>query len=159
MFEQIETLPFWLKAVVIFFTSFWKSYSGPILSALSGFSFIEMLLINLSGAFLSMFFVYHFRTQVLNLIFRTKTKSGFNARLRKILKLWRKYGFIGTIALSPILIGIPTGVLISAHFKTEKKILFSAMMFSAFLWMCLFYLITKFGVDISTYFFSAFNTI
>lgn len=148
MFEQIQNLPFWLKSIVIFVLGLWKSYSGPILSALSDFNFIQMLAINLSATFVALFFVYNFRVQVLRIFFRKKNKSGFNPNLRKVLILWKKYGFVGTMALSPIVIGIPTGILISAHFKTNKRTLFIGMTISSFLWMCVFYFFTKFGITI-----------
>jgi len=148
MFEQIENLPFWLKSVAIFSLSLWKSYSGPILSALSGFNFWQMLAINLSATLVTLFFVYNFRTQVLSILFKKKNKAGFDPKLRKYLILWRKYGFFGTMALSPILIGIPTGILISAHFKTTKRMLFIGMIVSSFIWMCIFYFSSKFGINI-----------
>jgi hypothetical protein len=123
MIDFIQGLPYWLKAVSIFVFNLWKSYSGPVMGVLFQFSFIEIALLNIIATFVSIFLVYRFRNQFLNILFKSKRKGGYNPKLRKVLILWKKYGFFGTALLSPILLGIPTGVMLSAHFKTKKTVI------------------------------------
>lgn len=49
----------------------------------------------------------------------------FTPRTRRIVKLWRNYGMIGLVALTPILFSIPIGTFFLTRFeKNKRKILF-----------------------------------
>ena len=149
MEEIIQNIPHWLQNISFFILSMFKSYSGPSLSALFNYNYSEMLLINFSASFISILISYRFRHQILGILKKkNKTPNGYSAKLKKMLILWRKYGFIGIVVLSPILISIPLGVIISAHFRTSKTQIFTYMFLSTFLWTNIFYLTTKFGLKL-----------
>lgn len=147
MQEYLEHIPHWLQTIALFSLSLFKSYTGATLSVIFGYSYIEMILINLSAAFFSIFITYRFQHQILNL-FKKKNKSsnGYSKKLKKMLIMWNKYGFIGAAIVSPLLISIPIGVILSSHFKTSKTKIFSYIAFSAFVWMNIFYFITKYSL-------------
>tara|TARA_B110000908_G_C10157130_1_gene404158 strand:- start:465 stop:749 length:285 start_codon:yes stop_codon:yes gene_type:complete len=92
-----------------------------------------MLIINFSASIVSILISYQFRHQILNLLKKKKKNSnGYSAKMEKILTQWNKYGFVSAMIVSPILISIPIGVIISAHFKTSKTKIFFFMSYPHF---------------------------
>lgn len=149
MQETLQQIPHWLQSVSFFLLSLFKSYSGASLSAVFNYSYAEMLLVNFSATIVSILISYRFRHQILNLLKRkNKSANGYSGKLKKILIKWNKYGFVSAMIVSPILISIPLGVIISAHFKTSKTKILFFMSLSAFFWINVFYLSTRFGINI-----------
>lgn len=140
-----------LQALSVFFLSLWKTWLGPALSAPYGFSYGEMLIFTLSAALLSAGVTLHFSRDINALIRRLlpkrQSKPGFRPELRKYLRFWKRYGFYGVMALTPVLIGIPLGVWISARLGTHKpRILMALCIFSVF-WSSLLYFAARTGVS------------
>jgi hypothetical protein len=149
MQEILQQIPHWLQSVSFFLFSLIKSYSGASLSAVFEYSYGEMLLVNFSASIVSILLSYRYRHLILNLIKRkNKTPNGYSGKMKKILINWNKYGFISAMIVSPVLISIPVGVIISAHFKMPKSKIFFFMGLSTFFWINVFYLTTRFGISI-----------
>ena len=147
MLEFLQQIPEWFQYIVLFFTSLMKSYYGSTFSAIFNHSYIVMLAINFSASIFSILLSYRFRNLILNLLKKkSKTGNGYNPKLKKALILWNKYGIYGIAAISPVLISIPIGVLISAHFRTSKSLIFSTLAVSTFFWINFFYFLTKLGI-------------
>lgn len=147
MQDILQQIPHWLQSVSFFPFSLLKSYSGASLSAVFNHSYGEMLLVNFGASIVSIIMSYRFRHQILNLL-KNKNSNGYSAKMKKILIQWNKYGFVSAMIVSPTLISIPIGVIISAHFKTSKTKIFFFMSLSAFFWINVFYLSTRFGIKI-----------
>jgi len=147
MQEFLEQIPHWVQSIVFFALSIFKSYSGPTLSVVFNHSYSEMLIITFSASIFSIIVTYRFRNQILRFITR-KNENGYDKKMKKFMVLWNKYGFIGTSIIAPVLISIPIGVLISAHFKTSKTKIFTFISLSAFIWSNVFYFVAKFGKNL-----------
>lgn len=149
MEEALQNIPHWLQSVTFFALSLFKSYSGASLSAIFKYSYGEMLFVNFSASIVSILLSYRFRHQILNLLKRkNKSVNGYSGKLKNILIKWNKYGFVSAMIVSPILISIPLGVIVSAHFKTSKTKIFIFMSLSAFFWINVFYLISRFSINL-----------
>lgn len=147
MLDYLQHIPEWMQYIALFFFSTLKSYYGSSLSAILEFPYFNFLIINFSGALVSIILSYRFRNLILNLIKRKDKKTnGYSKKLKRSLVFWKKYGIYGIAFISPVIISIPLGVIVSAHFKTSKKMIFTSFSISAFTWMNFFYLVTKFGL-------------
>ncbi len=143
--------PYILKALSVFLLSLWKTWLGPALSVPYGFSFLEMIGWNVSGAMLSATVTLHFSRDINALIRRLLPKKekrpGFRKELRRYVRFWRRYGFYGVMFLSPVLVGIPLGAWISARLGTPKpRILLMLSTFSV-LWSSALYYAAIFGIS------------
>jgi uncharacterized membrane protein YhaH (DUF805 family) len=121
-----------LQALSILFFSAWKTYIGPIIAAGANFAYWEMLFFNM-GAALSSAAVTLFATDIWMTRRQNKSK-GFNKNLRKILKIWRRYGKRTTLFLSPILLGIPSYALIARRLKESRTTIMIELSAITFLW-------------------------
>jgi len=76
----------------------------------------------------------------------TKQPPQFNPTLRKALRFYRRYGFWGLMALTPILIGLPVGVWIAIRLGSSKRrVALTALAMSLF-WSTVSYRVTLNGV-------------
>lgn len=121
-----------LQTLSILFFSAWKTYIGPIIAAGANFSYWEMLFFNM-GAALSSAAVTLFATDVW-MTKRNNKPKGFNKNLRKILKIWRRYGKRTTLCLSPVLLGIPSYALIARRLKESRATIMIELSTITFLW-------------------------
>ena len=141
-----------LQMKSVFLLSLWKTYVGPALSVAYGFSYFEMLLFNISAAMSSAYVILRFSRHINvllgRLIPRRQTKPGFKPQLRKYLRFWRRYGFYGVMLLTPILIGIPLGVWISARLGTGKARIMLTLLIMCFFWSSLAYFVALSGVNL-----------
>jgi len=145
--EKLQQIPEWLQYISLFLSSMLKSYTGSIASAVFNHNYFEMLLINFSAVIVSILLTYQFRKQLLSLFQkRSKSKNGYSKKLKKAMIWWKNYGIYGIAVISPVLISIPIGVIVSAHFKTSKKMILTTISISAFIWINIFYFIAKFGL-------------
>jgi hypothetical protein len=128
---------YFLQASSMYFLSLWKTYLGPLIAAGSGFSYLEMLLFNLGAAMssaLGMLIVsdaWHRK--------RAHKKAGFNGNLRKALRLWKKYGKLGSAILASVLIGIPTYALVARRFKESRRKIVMELTVISFVWCSTIY--------------------
>lgn len=63
-----------------------------------------------------------------------KRKKLFTPHNRRIVMIWNKYGLPGLAFLSPVLISIPIGAVIAAHYVHNKKKLFLYMFIAITFW-------------------------
>lgn len=128
---------FLLQASGIYFLSLWKTYIGPLIAAGSGFSYLEMLLVNLGAALSSVLGVIALTDLGMK---RKKTQpKGFDKNLRKTLRFWKKYGKSGSALLAPVLIGIPTYTLIARRLKASRRSIILEITLITFTWCTIFY--------------------
>jgi hypothetical protein len=140
-----------LKALIIMMFSTWKTYVGPALSYACGFSYIEMLVFNLSASIISTLFFLKYSRMIgntLSILFLKKQKKRFNPRYRKYIRFWNKYGMYGTMFLTPVLIGIPVGVFLAVRFGTRKTTTMYMITLMVVLWSTVAYYLGMFGFDI-----------
>jgi uncharacterized protein Usg len=136
----------------VFLLSLWKTYVGPALSVPYGFSYVEMLLFNVGAAMFSGYVILRFSRHI-NLLLdkllqKRDSKPGFKPQLRKYLRFWRRYGFYGVMALTPVLIGIPLGVWISARLGTGKTRIMVTLFVLTVFWASLAYYAALSGVNL-----------
>ncbi|QZT37549.1 hypothetical protein K5X82_01350 [Halosquirtibacter xylanolyticus] len=134
-----------LESLAVFVLSLWKIYLGFAYLAIQGYSLIYACLLNLSAVAVSVFFTY--------LLWKQGDKWPFFNRFRthrsyqKAIEFWRRNGAMLTLILSPILIGIPTYVIIALEAKISIKRITISMIFISFLWGILCYYGSSFFVD------------
>jgi hypothetical protein len=63
-----------------------------------------------------------------------KKKKIFSPRSRRIVRLWKRYGFAGVAAITPIILSIPLGTFILTRFETKKKRILLYMFVSIVFW-------------------------
>lgn len=122
-------------ATMVFF-SVWKTYLGPLIAAVSGFSYWQMLMINLGAALSSMSVALVLTEWWMR---ASRRRAGFNGRLRKALRFWKRYGNHGSLILAPVLLGIPTYTIVARRLKTSKRSIAVSVTIVAGLWCSLFY--------------------
>lgn len=76
-----------------------------------------------------------------------RARPGFNPRLRKALRFYRKYGFWGLMALTPVLIGLPVGVWIAARLGSKRWMIALVCACSCLTWSSLAYVVALNGAD------------
>ncbi len=126
-----------LQILSIFFFSVWKTYIGPLIAVGANFSYWEMLLFNMGPALCSAA-ASLFITDLWMAKRQTKPK-GFNKNLRKVLKLWKRYGKHTTLLLAPILLGIPSYALIARRLKESRTNIMLELTVVTFIWCSLIY--------------------
>jgi hypothetical protein len=126
-----------LQILSMFFFSVWKTYVGPLIAVGANFSYWEMLLFNMGPA-LGSAAVTLFITDFWVAKRQAKPK-GFNKNLRKVLRIWKRYGKSMVLVLAPVFIGVPSYALIARRLKISRsKIMFELMMIT-FLWCSLIF--------------------
>lgn len=75
----------------------------------------------------------------------TKKKRLFTAHNRRVVKIWKKYGLVGLAFLTPILISIPIGTVIAAHYVHNKRKLFLYMFVAIVFWSLVMNFFWRFG--------------
>lgn len=66
----------------------------------------------------------------------------FSFKNRMLVKLRRKWGIWGIAFLTPILLGIPVGVLLSLTLTTDKRLIIKPMVVSLLGWSLVFLILT-----------------
>ncbi|MCK5783033.1 MAG: hypothetical protein KAH06_01185 [Desulfobacterales bacterium] len=140
-----------LKVLTIMMFSTWKTYVGPALSYAYGFSYIEMITYNLGASLFSSFVFLRYSRAInktISAVFPPKKKKRFNPRYRKYIRFWNKYGFYGTMFLTPVLVGIPVGAFLAVRFGTGKRTIFYMTTVMVVFWSTIFYYLGMLGFDI-----------
>lgn len=126
-----------LQALSILFFSAWKTYIGPIIAASAQFAYWEMLLFNM-GAALSSAGATLFVTD-LWMNRRNRKAKGFDKNLRRVLKVWKRYGKRATLVMSPVLLGIPSYALIARRLKESWFTIMLELSVITFVWCSVIY--------------------
>lgn len=114
------------------FFSVWKTYIGPAIAAGAQFAYWEMLLFNMGPALSSAAATVFVTDLWMNK--RQSKPKGFDRRLRKVLKMWKRYGKRTTLFLSPVLLGIPSYALIARRLKEKRLTIMLELTAITFLW-------------------------
>lgn len=126
-----------LQVLSMFFFSVWKTYIGPLIAVGAGFSYFEMLLFNMAPAMSSTIASLYLTDLWME---KRKAKSkGFNKNLRRILKIWKRYGKRFTLLMAPILLGVPSYALLARRFKMDRGRIILELTTVTFLWCSLIY--------------------
>jgi hypothetical protein len=126
-----------LQVLSMFFFSAWKTYIGPLIAVGAGFSYLEMLLFNMGPALSSAAAVL-FVTDFWMAKRQTKPK-GFNKTLRKVLRIWKRYGKSITLLMAPILLGVPSYALIARRLKESRTKIMLELTAVTFAWCTFIY--------------------
>ncbi|MDF1764049.1 MAG: hypothetical protein P1U57_11615 [Oleibacter sp.] len=140
-----------MQVLSVFFLSLWKTWLGPVLSVPYGFSYWEMIGWSVSAAMISATVTLRFSRDINMLIRRMLPKKQntpkFRPELRRYVRFWRRYGFFGVMLLTPVLVGIPLGVWISARLGTHKPRILVTLAVTCVLWSSALYYAARFGFD------------
>lgn len=135
--------------ITIFGLSLWKVYLGAVISSIVGFNYIEMLLLNLSAVAFSSIVTILIGQKAYEIIFGNK-KGVFSKRLRKIVIIWKKYGYWASALLAPVLLGIPTFLIIGTRLKEPMKPLLFSVLLTSTIWLTIFFYLMQIW-DISSF--------
>lgn len=102
-----------------------KFLFAPSTVYLSGYSYLETILITICGGVLGVFVFFKSGTFIFSKldrwIGRRKKKKSFTKRNRTIVKLKNKYGLYGLALLSPCVISIPLGCILAAKYFAHDR--------------------------------------
>jgi len=129
-----------IKLLGIYFLTWFKFITGPVLGLAAGYTVIETILLTVSGMMSSVVVFSFIGGKIKKFAEKhlTKPKPKFSKKSRAIVKIWNKYGEIGIAALTPILLTPIVGTLIMVSFGIKKKRIFIQMLISAFAWAIFF---------------------
>jgi len=126
-----------LEVLVMMACSVWKTYIGPLMAALLGYSYGQMLLCNLGPALLSAIVVV--RVDDVLLRRRVRPPQGFNRHLRRGVRFWRAQGEPVAALLSPVLLGIPVYAFLARRLRSSKWRVLWTVAVATLLWCSLLY--------------------
>ena len=145
-----------LEAQTIFFLSLWKTYVGPALGVGFDMTYIEAVGYTMMGAGVAVYTTLYFE-RALTRFFRRltgllpgqglKERPRFKPGLRKVLRLYKRYGFWGLMALTPILIGLPLGVWMAVRLGSSKFKVAVTVLLMALFWSSLSYMVALNGLE------------
>ena len=78
---------------------------------------------------------------------KKENKPRFRKELRRYVRFWRRYGFYGVMVLTPVLIGIPVGVWVSARLGTGKRQILVMVTLFSILWSSVLFKAARVGFD------------
>jgi len=101
-----------------------KFFLAPTTTVVAGYGFWETILITISGGIIGFLVFYRFGkllSQWFQKKFKRKKNKVFSRKNRFIVKIKSSYGRIGIAILTPCLISIPLGAILSASYFSDKK--------------------------------------
>jgi hypothetical protein len=63
-----------------------------------------------------------------------KQKKIFSPRSRRMVRIWKRYGFTGVAIITPVLLSIPLGTFILTRFEAKKKKILLYLFISIVFW-------------------------
>lgn len=146
-----------LKILIVFAVSSIKFLFAPALSFGMGLNFIQTFLSTTSGGIVgvviffflsrwiiqlySKYFIFYFHTFKTALYRFMKVKlpaftpaRRFTKRNRLIIKIVRKYGLFGIVALTPVLLSIPVGTFLATRYYSANRYLLVYLSGSVLFW-------------------------
>jgi len=154
-------LSVFLKIVIVFAISTTKFLLAPALSLGMGLSFLQTWLSTTSGGivgvfvffFLSKIFIRLYNKYLSRKIFEGRRKMYsilnvefpyqygekrkvkiFTRRSRNMVKYVRKYGLLGIVILTPVLLSIPVGTFLVTRYYSTNRYLFLYLCSSVIFW-------------------------
>ena len=128
----------WLmQAAVQFAGSLWKVYVGAILAVPFGFSYMQMLLVNMPAVFCSALVAMKISDYLQRR--HQRPSKGYNRYLRMSVKMWRRYGKNGAALLAPVLLGIPVYAFIGRRLRMSEFEVIWRLLVSSFFWCTICY--------------------
>jgi hypothetical protein len=146
-----------LKILIVFAVSSIKFLFAPALSFSMGLNFIQTWLSTSAGGIMGVIVFFFLSRWLLTLylryfsyythLFRVKIYRSLNMSIPKfvparkftrrnrfIIKLVRKYGLVGIVALTPILLSIPVGTFIATRYYSANRYLLVYLSGSVLFW-------------------------
>lgn len=116
-----------------------KFLFAPSTVYLSGYTFVETLIITTVGGVIGVFVFYYggaYLFKLWNDRFGGKSKPGssFNKKNRFIIRIKNSYGIYGLALFSPCLISIPIGSLLAARYYRNDKRTLPAFLIAVVFW-------------------------
>jgi hypothetical protein len=129
---------------------------GPALGASFDMTYIEAVGYTMMGAGVTVYTTLYFE-RALTRFFRRliglipgqglKERPKFKPLLRKALRLYKRYGFWGLMALTPVLIGLPVGIWIAVRLGSSRPKVAATALLMALLWSTLSYMVALNGLE------------
>jgi hypothetical protein len=129
---------------------------GPALGVGFDMTYIEAVGYTMLGAGVTVYTTLYFE-RALTRFFRSligliprqglKERPRFKPGLRKTLRLYKRYGFWGLMALTPVLIGLPVGILMAVRLGSSRFKVAVTVLPMAFFWSSLFYMVALNGLE------------
>ena len=149
-----------LKLLQVLLVSGIKFLFGPLVSLGYGFTWIETVVFTTAGGILGLLFFYFLSKWVIRQLNRltpaynnfgtflrnigndladTKklikpAKRKFTRKNKLIIRIRNKYGFLGIILLTPVLLSIPIGAFLAQKYYSRKKHTLVYLSLSVMLW-------------------------
>lgn len=128
------------KVIALILFSGTKFFVALPATVLAGYTPLQTILITCTGGIFSFFFFFYFgdwvRTYYLK-FFSKKEKIHFSKRNRFLVKIKNKYGRFSIAFISPCILGIPIGALLSIAFFGKNKQTIYFFVFSIIFWSVL----------------------
>ncbi|MCB0804692.1 MAG: hypothetical protein KDC05_02785 [Bacteroidales bacterium] len=135
------------KLLQVLLVSGIKFLFGPLVSLGYGFTWIETVALTTAGGILGLVFFYHLSKWVIRQLNRMApafftsvaylrsfgkdlaetgkrikpVKKKFTRKNKLIIQIRNKYGFLGIILLTPVLLSIPIGAFLAQKYYSRKK--------------------------------------
>lgn len=153
--RQALTIDYVLEAATVVFLSLWKTYLPPIVGVGLSMSYPEAVGFTMTGALLSIGCSLYLARPVTAIFKHCARKlrgpghstPRFHPRLRKVLRVYRKYGFWGLMALTPVLVGLPIGIWVAVRLGSRRGKVAVVCATSCLIWSSLSYLVAIHGAD------------
>ena len=148
-----------IKLIQVILISGIKFLFAPVLAIGYGFNYIETVIITAAGGILGILFFYHLSKWLIlqyqkfcpkiigyfggseatqrwyeaNKCKKKKTKV-FSKRNKLIINVRKKYGLLGIVLLTPILLSIPIGAFLAQKYYSKKSKVLIYMSLSVLIW-------------------------
>jgi len=147
------------KLLQILLLSGIKFFFAPLISVGYGYNYFQTILITSVGGIIGILFFFFFSKWLIKqynkfcpIIFAgftgknvdqakkilncepSNNKKIFTSKSRNIIKLRKKYGYLGIIILTPILLSIPIGAFLAQRYYSKRKSTLLYMSLSIALW-------------------------
>lgn len=129
---------------------------GPALGVGFEMTYIEAVGYTMMGAGVTVYTTLYFERSLSRFFRRLialvpgqdlKERPKFKPGLRKALRLYKRYGFWGLMALTPILIGLPVGIWIAVRLGSSRLKVAVTVLLMALFWSTLSYMVTLNGLE------------
>lgn len=140
-----------MKEFIIILSSTWKfAATFPVAVYFFKMSFLETILYtNIGGLVGVLFFMFSFKGVIRlyevfmhkNKIHRKKLKKIFTKKNRRLVTIRKKYGLLGIVSLTPVLLSIPIGSFLVVKYYGEVKKAFLYLLISNAAWSLAYTLI------------------